>query len=171
MATRGALRAFGRLLDALIYAFALLAVLILLALVACIGLEVVMRYFLGRPTRWVNEFSEYALLWLAFLAAPWVLREEAHVTVEMLTSALPPRWRHRLHVATSLIGAAVCALFFWVSAGYLLEVRRSGELLFKSVVIEKWTVMAIMPPALALLSAQFVRRACRGPRAGTMAGF
>src|SRR5688572_32637383 len=131
----GALRAAGRLLDVVIDAFALVAVLILVALVACIGLEVVMRYFFGQPTRWVNEFSEYALLWLAFLAAPWVLREDAHVKVEMLTEALSPRWRFRFHVATSVAGAAICALFFWVTTGYVMEIRASGELLFKSVVI------------------------------------
>jgi TRAP-type C4-dicarboxylate transport system permease small subunit len=160
----GALRAAGRLLDVVIDAFALVAVLILVALVACIGLEVVMRYFFGQPTRWVNEFSEYALLWLAFLAGPWVLRDDAHVKVEMLTDALPPQWQHGLHVATSLIGAAVCALFFWVSIEYVLEIRNTGELLFKSLVIEKWVVMAIMPPSLALLALQFIQRAWRTPR-------
>jgi TRAP-type transport system small permease protein len=159
------LRSAGSLLDLAINAFALLAVLVLVLLGAGIGFEVVMRYFFGQPTRWVNEFSEYALLWLAFLAAPWVLREDAHVKVEMLTDALSPRWRHRFHVATSLAGAAICALFFWVSTGYVMEIRGSGELLFKSVVVEKWVVMAIMPPSLALLALQFARRAWQAPRA------
>jgi TRAP-type C4-dicarboxylate transport system permease small subunit len=161
----GALRSAGRLLDLAINAFALIAVLVLVFLVAGIGLEVLMRYFFGQPTRWVNEFSEYALLWLAFLAAPWVLRQDAHVKVEMLTDALSAQWQHRLHVVTSVIGAAICALFFWVSTGYVMEIRASGELLFKSVVVEKWAVMAIMPPSLALLALQFARRAWQAPRA------
>ena len=72
-------RLAGRLLDAVITAFAAVAVLTLVALAFCVSLEVVMRYFLGMPTRWVNEFSEYALLWLAFLAGAWILREEGHV--------------------------------------------------------------------------------------------
>ena len=166
----GALRAAGRLLDTVIDAFAFAAVIILAALVAGIGFEVVMRYFFGQPTRWVNEFSEYALLWLAFLAGPWVLREDAHVKVEMLIEELPPDWQNWLHVATSLIGAAVCALFFWESTVYVLQVRNTGELLFKSVVIEKWAVMAIIPPGLALLALQFVRRAWRAPRPPVAAG-
>ena len=140
-------------------AFALAATLILAALFACVSAEVMMRYFVGQPTRWVNEFSEYALLWLAFLASPWVLREEAHVKVEMLTDALSPAWRHKFHVTTSLVGAAVCALFCWVSTAYVLEVFGTGEFLFKSVQLPKWSVMAVMPPGLALLAIQFVRRA------------
>jgi TRAP-type C4-dicarboxylate transport system permease small subunit len=158
------------LLDIVIDAFALAATLILAALVVCVGLEVVMRYFLGQPTRWVNEFSEYALLWLAFLAGPWVLREEAHVKVEMLTDTLSAEWRHKLHVTTSIVGAAVCALFCWVSAAYVLEVFGTGEFLFRSVQLPKWAVMAVMPPGLALLALQFVRRALRPPPPAAAAG-
>lgn len=161
----GSWRRASRLIDRVIDLFALGATLILAALLVCISAEVVMRYFIGRPTRWVNEFSEYALLWLAFLAGPWVLREDAHVKVEMLTDVLPPDWRRKLHVTMSLVGAAVCALFCWVSTGYVLEVLSTGEFLFKSVQLPKWTVMAVMPPGLALLALQFVRRSLGPPAA------
>lgn len=160
----------GRLLDLVIDVFALVATLILTALVVCVSAEVVMRYFAGRPTRWVNEFSEYALLWLAFLAAPWVLREEAHVKVEMLTDALSAEWRQRFHVTTSLVGAAVCALFCWVSTAYVVEVFGTAEFLFKSIQLPKWAVLAVMPPGLALLALQFVRRAMRPPPAPSSVG-
>ena len=71
-------------------------------------------------------------------------------------------WQHRLHVATSLVGAAVCALFFWVSTGYVLEVSRQRRVAVQvGGQVEKWAVMAIMPPGLALLALQFVRRAWR----------
>lgn len=159
-----------RLLDLAIDACALAATLILAALVVCVSVEIVMRYLVGQPTRWVNEFSEYALLWLAFLAGPWVLREEAHVKIEMLTDVLSPAWRHRFHVTTSVVGAAVCALFCWVSAAYVWEVFGTGEFLFKSVQLPKWAVMAVMPPGLALLAVQFLRRARRPPPAPASVG-
>ena len=153
----------SRIVDLLIDAFALIAVFILAALLIGVSAEVVMRYFIGLPTRWVNEFSEYALLWLTFLSGPWVLREEAHVKVEMLTEALPAEWRHTFHVVTSWVGAAVCALFCWVSTSYILEVFETGEFLFKSVQLPKWAVMVIIPLGLALLAIQFMRRAFRPP--------
>ena len=167
---RSALR-HARLLDLLIDAFALAAALILAALVVCVSAEVVMRYFIGLPTRWVNEFSEYALLWLAFLAGPWVLREEAHVKVEMLTDALSPSggtrctWRPRWSAPRSARCSAGSALTTsWRYSG-------PGEFLFKSVQLQKWAVMAVMPPGLALLAIQFVRRAFRPPpRAGIASG-
>lgn len=164
-----AYRLAGRVVDGLITAFCIAAVVIVAGLAVCVGLEVGMRYFLGTPTRWVVEFSEYALLWLAFLSGAWILREEGHVRVELLTELLSPRWQRWMHSATSLLGAAVCAVYCWVSTSYVAEIRASGEILFKSMPIEKWLVMAVMPPGLALLAIQFVRRAFRPPPAAGLA--
>jgi TRAP-type C4-dicarboxylate transport system permease small subunit len=169
-----ALRAVGAaaaaVIDGQITACGILAVMIVAALAGCVALEVVMRYFFGAPTRWVIEFSEYSLLWLAFLAGAWILRADGHVRVEMLTEALSPAWQRRMHIATSLLGAGVCAVFCWVTTDYVLRIRDSGEMLFKSVPVEKWAVMAVMPPGLALLAIQFVRRTLRPPPAAGLAG-
>jgi len=162
-------RVAGRVVDGLITAFCVAAVIIVAGLAICVFLEVGMRYFLGTPTRWVVEFSEYSLLWLAFLSGAWILREEGHVRIEMLTELLSPRWQRRMHRVTSLMGAAVCAVFCWVSTSYVAGIQASGEILFKSVPIEKWAVMAVMPPGLALLAIQFVRRAFRPPPAAGLA--
>ncbi|MBL8665282.1 MAG: TRAP transporter small permease [Polyangiaceae bacterium] len=162
---REGLRAADAIVDGLITACGLLAAVIVAALAGCVALEVVMRYFFGAPTRWVIEFSEYAMLWLAFLSGAWVLRAEGHVRVEMLTEALAPRWQRRAHVVTSWVGAGVCAVLCWVTTAYVLRIRETGEILFKSVPVEKWAIMAVMPPGLALLAIQFVRRAFRPPPA------
>jgi len=156
------MRTAGRVLDALIMACALLAVLIMIALVVSVCYEVVMRYFFNAPTRWVVEFSEYALLQLAFLGGAWVLREEAHVSVEMVTELLPRRGREIMFVITSLVGAATCGLFFWVSLVYLIGIYDTGEMLYKSMEVKKWAVMAVMAPGLLLLTLQFLRRAWNG---------
>lgn len=160
---REGLRAVNVIIDGLITACGLLAAVIVAALAGCVALEVVMRYFFGAPTRWVIEFSEYALLWLAFLAGAWILRAEGHVRVEMLTEALSPRWQRRTHFVTSWVGAGVCAVLCWTTTAYVLRVRETGEILFKSVPVEKWEIMAVMPPGLALLAIQFARRAFRPP--------
>jgi C4-dicarboxylate transporter DctQ subunit len=159
---RGLLRGASRALDVVIVACAMLAVAILVTLVACVTLEVVMRYFFNSPTRWVTEFSEYSLLWLAFLGGAWVLREEAHVKVEMVVELLPQRAQRITHIATSLVGMVTCALFCWVSAMFILELYDSGEVLFRSIQVKKWAVMSVMVPGLLLLTLQFMRRAWRG---------
>ena len=39
-----------------------------------ISYEVTMRYFFNEPTVWVMDFSEYALIYSTFMAAPWLLK-------------------------------------------------------------------------------------------------
>lgn len=162
--------AAARWLDRVTFALAVLAVAILVALVCGVTFEVVMRYAFGRPTRWVIEFSEYALVYLAFLGGAWVLREEGHVKVELLIETLSERNRRRFHVVTSWIGAAVCALFCWVSIDYVAGIYESGEVLFRSVQVKKWAVMAVIPLGLALIALQFVRRALVAPDAAHPGG-
>jgi len=164
------LRTAGKVVDVLITACGVLAVIIVALLAFCVGLEVIMRYFFNAPTRWVIEFSEYALLWIAFLAGAWILRQEGHVRVEMLTEMLSPRLQRVLHAVTSWLGAAVCAVFCYVSTVYVIRIFESGEMLFKSVPIERWTIMAVIPPGLALLAIQFIRRAFQPPPAAGLAG-
>lgn len=150
-----------KLLDRLLVAAFYLAGAILLCLTASVVVEVVMRYLLNRPTRWVVEFSEYMLLYMAFLGGAWVLREEGHVRIEVLTDVLPRRAQAAIHVVTSWVGALVSGLFFWFSASFTLETFASGEILFRAVHVPKWAVLVVIPVGLLLLTLQFVRRAWR----------
>ena len=67
-----------------------------------------------------------------------------------------------MFLITSIVGALTCALFFWVSLNYLIGIYNAGEMLFKSMEVKKWAVMAVMAPGLLLLTLQFIRRAWNG---------
>jgi TRAP-type C4-dicarboxylate transport system permease small subunit len=153
-------RAFDRLLGGLNY----VAMGLVTFMGASVLFEVFMRYLFNSPTRWVVEFSEYMLLYIGFLAGAWVLKHDGHVKIELVTEALPLRLQGALHTVTSLVGAFVCGLFCWYSATYTWEIFWTGEVLFRSVHVPKWAVIAVIPFGMLLLSLQFVRRAFVLPR-------
>ena len=148
-------RAFDRVITGLNY----LAGCILLFMAGAVLYEVFMRYLFNAPTRWVIEFSEYMLLYMALLAAAWVLKQEGHVRVEMLVDVLPHNVKAGLHAVTSWVGAVVCALFGWYGAALTWETFWSGEVLFRAVHVPKWAVLVSLPIGLLLLTLQFIRRA------------
>lgn len=150
--------ALGRAFDRTIMALTYLAGAILLFMAGAVLYEVFMRYLFNQPTRWVIEFSEYMLLYMALLAGAWVLKHEGHVRVEMLVDILPRRVQAGLHAVTSWVGAVVCALFFWYSATLVWETFWSGEVLFRAVHVPKWAVLASLPIGLFPLTLQFIRR-------------
>ena len=53
------------------------ATLIFVAMMLVVCAEVLLRYGFNSPISWVVEISEYALLWITFLGAAWVLRAAA----------------------------------------------------------------------------------------------
>ena len=159
----GPLAALGRAFDRLLLALTYLAGGILLFMGASVLYEVFMRYLFNAPTRWVIEFSEYMLLYMALLAGAWVLKGEGHVQVEMLTDVLPRKARVVLHAVTSWVGAFVCALFFWYGASLTWETFWSGEVLFRAVHVPKWAVLVSIPIGLLFLVLQFIRRSFSFP--------
>ncbi len=159
----GRLAALGRGFDRLLIALTYLAGGILLFMGASVLYEVFMRYLFNTPTRWVIEFSEYMLLYMALLAGAWVLKGEGHVKVEMLVDILPRKTRTILHVVTSWVGAGVCGLFLWYSAYLTWETFWSGEVLFRAVHVPKWAVLVSIPIGLLFLVLQFIRRSFSFP--------
>ncbi len=161
----------GRALDALVTALATLAAAMVVAMVLAVLYEVLMRYLFSKPTRWVIEFCEYALVYVAYLAGAWVLKEEGHVKVEFVVETLPAGIQRALHVITSLVGAAVCGTIAWVGTTYVWDLFNSGELLFRSVQVPKWTILAVVPFGMGLLAVQFLRRSFRSAPVGPGGGF
>ena len=71
---------FDRILDLL----AALAGLILVFIVTAVCYTIGMRYLFTRTTIWITQTTEYALLWIVFLATTWLLREGGHITTDIV---------------------------------------------------------------------------------------
>jgi C4-dicarboxylate transporter DctQ subunit len=56
----------------------------LAVLTIAVALDVLMRYLLNSPLTGVKQFAEYALVWLCFLSAGWVLIQRKHVAISYL---------------------------------------------------------------------------------------
>lgn len=148
-------RIFSRLLGLLAWLAAAIIILMTLSVV----FEVVMRYFLLRPTDWVIEFSEYALYYILFLAAAWVLAQDGHVKIEMVLIRLSPRSKRILNTITSVIGVVVCGVLFWYGLQITLQAVHSNAIFMRAIIVPKWPILLILPFGSLLLTLQFIRRA------------
>lgn len=133
------------------------AILVFINLAVCYG--VAMRYFLARPPIWVLQTTEYALLWIVFLAATWLLREKGHVSVDILYSRLGPGTRRRLDAATYSAAGVACAGVLVLSALYLVDCVRNDVADVRAVTVPKWTVFAVIPLGSLFLTLQLFRSA------------
>jgi TRAP-type C4-dicarboxylate transport system permease small subunit len=107
-------------------------------------------------------FSEYALLMIPCLGAPWLVREKGHIYVEILLMHLGPRARKAL---TWFIGAAciaVCLVVAWYGFGVTLHDFLRSEKDVRSLDMPRWMVVGWIPLAFLMMAIEFARFLWRG---------
>jgi TRAP-type C4-dicarboxylate transport system permease small subunit len=107
---------------------------------------------------WVVELSEYSLPLATFLAAPWLLRRNEHVRLDMLLTALPGPIARQLDRVADLIGLTVCAVFVWYGVKVIVDSSRLGSLVIKTLVFPEWWLFVPVPLCFGLLGMEFARR-------------
>jgi TRAP-type C4-dicarboxylate transport system permease small subunit len=73
-------------------AMALSATCVLVAL-PLIGYSVVVRYFVGEPSLWIDEVVGFLVVGIVMFGAACALREGRHIGVDLVTEMMSPRWQ------------------------------------------------------------------------------
>jgi TRAP-type transport system small permease protein len=158
---------FGRILTF----FALLVALAFGLGTALIALDVALRNLAGIGFPWLIDVIEYGLFAGTFLAAPWVLREGAHVRVDILVTSLPPRGAALLETLADLIGLAVCLVLLWYGVKVTLTAQALGSMVLKSIIFPEWWALVVIPLSSLLLTIEFVLRLHRAHRTAAATGY
>jgi TRAP-type C4-dicarboxylate transport system permease small subunit len=154
--------------DALIDALALAAAVLLCGLVVLILVDVGARYLRLFSIPWSFEATEYMLYAITFLGAPWVLREEGHIAIELVVERLAAGPRRVVRRIADVLGAGVCVVLFFFACRVAWRSYQSGTLVHKSFIFPEWWVYAGMPPVMLILLGVYLRWLRRPPaRAGT----
>ncbi len=102
-----------RLEDIFFKACEALLVVLLAAMVIMVFGNVMMRWFLNDGIQISEEMSRFCFVWLTFIGAVVVARENAHLGVDALVGALGERGRLVCMVISDLLVLLCCAVFFW----------------------------------------------------------
>lgn len=152
----------GRAFDGLLRTLAWLAAGILSAIAVSIPTDLVLRSVFETSIYGLLDAIEYGLLAATFLAAPWVLSVNAHVSVDLVAHALKGRARRLLDALANVAAAGATSVFLWFSVAALLQSIERGTMIRTAFSIPEWWVLAVPPVAMALILAEFGRRLARG---------
>ena len=149
---------YGRLLEA----FALAGCGVLFLLMVMISADVLLRNVALIPgvdgLPWANEVSEGMLYLLTMLVAPWLLRQGAHVRVDILLRAMPSRAAWYCEWIADTIALACCAVMVVYGARSAAASFGSGSLSIKTLIMPEWWLLAPLPIAFALLAIEVAFR-------------
>lgn len=161
---------FFQAFDALLRLCARFAAALFAGVAVAITVNVVMRNSGAGSIFGLFDVVEYALLAATFLAAPWVLAKNAHVTVDLFTASLPWAVARPLARVTALIGLVTSALFVWYGVEAAMISAARGSMIRSSFVVPEWWALSAAPFGFALISVEFLRQAISPPRGGQTAG-
>lgn len=129
---------------------------LLFGIAAIVCFEVLGRA-LGAPSRlWVIEVSEYALLFITFLGAPYLLELNRHVVMDLLVDNLSGTKKRISQIINSLIGLLVCLVLTYIGVQVVLDQLELGT---REVTVMRplsWWITAAMPIGTGLMAVQFL---------------
>lgn len=137
--------------------FLAMAIMPLMAL--AITFEVVVRRIFSAPTIWVVDASGFALLWIAFLAAPWLVRHDGHIRITFLTDRTSASAQTVLAIITSTAGAAVMVVMLWLTWNGTLDSYVRNVHTVGTWEIPQYLVWMVMPVGSLFTCIEFVRSA------------
>jgi TRAP-type C4-dicarboxylate transport system permease small subunit len=92
-------------------------------LVSVTVLSVVARYVFDAPLHWLEEVSGLLMIWIIMVGAIVTERDGQHLTIPMLTDALPRRLRAAVEVAIGLLSLVVLVYVAWLGAKLAIGAR------------------------------------------------
>ena len=146
-----------KLYDGAVYGMAALAAFLMAAMMVVICVDVVLRNLGYQSSAHFFTFTEYALLMVPCMGAPWLVREKGHIYVEILLMTLAPRARARMTMAIGVVCIALCLVLAWYGWGITFKDFANAEKDVRSLDMPRWMVVMWIPLAFSLMAVEFAR--------------
>ena len=151
------MRHLRRAYDALVLAMALVAGLLLVWLMVAVVLSVGLRNAGLQPWAWLFTSTEYALLYITMLGAPWLVRERGHVHIELVTAALPPRPQRIVSRGVAAACVLVSALLVWKGAELMATNLSRSDFDVRAYYFPRWLLTIAYPLSFGCMAIEFAR--------------
>ena len=136
---------------------AYIAAFLMAAMMVVITLDVILRNLGYQSSAHFFTFTEYALLIVPCLGAPWLAREKGHIYVEILLLSLRPRLRSAMTVLIGLLCITVCLVIAWYGFDVTLRDYLQNEKDVRSMDFPRWMVVGFIPLSFFMMAIEFAR--------------
>jgi len=148
--------------DAVVLGLAALAAFLMAAMMVVICVDVLLRNLGYQSSAHFFTFTEYALLMVPCMGAPWLVREKGHIYVEILLMTFRERARARMTVPIGLVCIALCLVLAWYGFDITWQNFVQNEKDVRSLDMPRWMVVGWIPLAFFMMAIEFARFLWRG---------
>ncbi len=143
--------------NGLLYGMALIAGLGLVWLMVAVIISVAMRNFGMQPWAWLFTSTEYAMLYITMLGAPWLVREKGHVHIELVTAVLPAVLRRIVSRGVALGCVVVSLILAWKGYELVQTNLARNDYDVRAYFFPRWILTISFPICFGLIAIEFSR--------------
>ncbi len=115
------------------------------ALVIIVCVDLTLRYFFNAPLLWGTEVTEILLLYITFLGAAWVFKEDSHVVIDVFIGKATGNGKKILTLFSYLLIGIVSVVLIYYGCVTTFDHYRRG--VFNPTIIETpiALIIAVIP--------------------------
>ena len=154
------LKALDRLWERLLWLLMAIAAVYVGMIMVLIVYVTIFRAAGWSYTPYANIAIEYGFVYILFLGSPWLIRQRAHIYIELLTAAIPERARRILSRGIVIAGAAICFVWTWYTWQLFVE-RWNDPMAFDELRaqfdLRLWISTIPFPVGFFMMGVEFLR--------------
>ncbi len=104
-----------------------IAALFLLVIVSTMAAQVFARYVFNSPFQWSEEVARFALIWLTFISAAFVMAERRHIAVDVISSRIGDSGKLFIECMSYVVVATTCLLLLIGGVSFVWYVGKVGS--------------------------------------------
>lgn len=131
-----------------------LLVVMLAAMILLGAAQILLRNVFDIGLVWGDPLLRALVLWVGLLGAVVASRTGNHITIDLLSRYLTPRWQAAARVVTDLFTVLVCAVVSYYSLSLVQMDREEGVMAFAGV--PAWWVEAVIPAGFAIMALRYL---------------
>ena len=146
-------KAIARIIDKVSLFMGYLAGIWVVVMTLALGYEVVARRVFNRPTIWVVDFTEIAMVIMVYLAVAYTTQIDGHVAMDAVYARLSPKSQGRVMIFVDVVMVVFAAVVLWLGWQNAVDFVTRGPLT-QAAKLPIAPAAVLIPIGLALLLLQ-----------------
>jgi|LSQX01.2.fsa_nt_gb C4-dicarboxylate transporter DctQ subunit len=128
----------------------------IMSITIIIFIDVVLRYLFKNSLTWAEELTRYIMVWMTFIGASLCVRDNIHVTMDILLNNLPKKYKKPLLYFIYAVSAAVCLYLAYLGWNIMTKVKNTGQVSPSMEFFPMWLVYLCVPVSGIFMAKNFL---------------
>ena len=143
------------------FEYRLIVYLLSLMIILSFG-QMVSRNLFHQALVWGDIFLRQLVLWTGFLGANLAVRQNKHISIDVLSSFLPTNLKNKVFTFTRIVTAIISGLLAWAAWSFVKFEKESESTLFLDLPV--WIFQLILPYSFLIIAFRFLFHSTRSDK-------